>query len=93
MKTLLSDSDFTSDSSFRRAGRKSRFAEALLTTGAILFWLGALPFIAVVLALVKVSDTCIALVTGHAIRSNPLILRRGPARSSHSQVSPQTARA
>ncbi len=64
-----------------------------MAISAALFWVGTLAFIAVVLAVVKVSDTCIALVTGHSIRSNPLILRRGPARPSHTQASPQTVRA
>jgi len=89
MKTLLSDSD----SMFQHAGRESRLAEALLAIGATLFWLSALPFVAVFLALVKVWDTSIALVTGHAVRSNPLILRCGPARASHAHASAQAARA
>jgi hypothetical protein len=93
MKTMPSDSDISSNCRFHQGGGRWRFAEPVLAIGVALFWLVALPFGAALLALVKVWDTCIALLTGHAIRPNPLILRIGPAQSSAAESSPQAARA
>ncbi len=55
---------------------KALLVESLLVVAAGLFWLCALPMIAVALIAVKIWDTCVALVSGKMVRPNPLILRR-----------------
>ena len=69
--TILSDSALTSELS----GSKVFLLEPLLAVAAAAFWLVALPFAAVSLMAVRVWDAFVALVTGHALRPNPLILR------------------
>ncbi len=49
--------------------------EPLLVVGAALFWLVALPFVALSLMLVKIWDTLVALKMGTLAQANPLILR------------------
>jgi hypothetical protein len=58
---------------------KAVLLEPLLVLGVSLFWIVALPFVAVSLMLVKIWDTVVALSTGTAAQANPLILRHGGA--------------
>ena len=55
---------------------KAILLEPLLMVGVSVFWILALPFVAVSLMCVKIWDTVVALKSGTA---NPLILRRGGA--------------
>ena len=76
--TILSDSALTSELS----GSKVLLLEPVLAVAAAAFWLVALPFAAVSLMAVRVWDALVALVTGHALRPNPLILRQTPAKNA-----------
>jgi hypothetical protein len=57
---------------------KTAILEPLLITGAALFWVLALPVVAVSLMAVKIWEVLVALSLGNAVRHNPLILRQGP---------------
>ncbi len=81
MTTTVFHSSLTSESGFGVAELKNALIESLLTVGAVLFWIAALPFVAFSLMCVKVWDTLVALKSGAAIRPNPLILRRGLLKS------------
>lgn len=88
--TILSDSALTSELS----GSKVFLLEPLLAVAAAAFWLVALPFAAVSLMAVRVWDAFVALVTGHALRPNPLILQQTPAKNaSAAQASKHAAQA
>jgi hypothetical protein len=67
---------------FEISGLKALLIEPLFAAGAAAFWLCALPFVAVSLLAVKVWDVLVAVVTGHALRPNPLILRQGPVKTA-----------
>ena len=88
--TIFSDSAFTSE----LAGSKVLLLEPVLAVAVAAFWLVALPFAAVSLVAVRVWDASVALVTGRALRPNPLILRQTPVKNaSAAQASKQTAQA
>jgi len=55
--------------------------EPVLVVGAALFWLVALPFVALSLMLVKIWDTLVALKMGTLAQANPLILRSSAPRT------------
>ena len=76
--TIFSDSALTSELS----GAKTLLLEPVLTAAAAVFWLIALPFAAVSIMAVRIWDVLAALVTGRAIRPNPLILRQTSAKSA-----------
>lgn len=82
MTTTVFHPSLTSESSFGLVELKNALIESLLTVGAALFWIVALPFVAFSLMCVRVWDTLVALKSGAAIRPNPLILRRGLVKSS-----------
>lgn len=73
------------------SGPKVFLLEPLLTAGAAVFWLCALPFVAFSLMAVKIWDVLVALFMGHGLRPNPLILRRGPAKDASAEPRPQHA--
>jgi len=56
--------------------------EPLLVAGAALFWVLALPVVAMTLLAVRIWEVLVALSTGHAVRPNPLILRQGPIKGT-----------
>jgi hypothetical protein len=76
--SIFSDSVLTAELS----GVKALLIEPVLTAAAAVFWLIALPFAAVSIMAVRVWDALVALVTGHALRPNPLILRQTPAKTA-----------
>jgi hypothetical protein len=76
--TIFSDSALTSELS----ESKMLLLEPVLAIAAAAFWLVALPFAAVSLMAVKVWDALVALVKGHGLRPNPLILRQTPAKNA-----------
>ncbi len=76
--TIFSDSALSPELS----GAKALLIEPVLTAAAAVFWLIALPFAAVSIMAVRVWDGSVALVTGHALRPNPLILRQRPAKNA-----------
>jgi hypothetical protein len=78
--TNFSDSALASQS-FGFAELKTVLLEPALVLGSALFWVAALPFVAFFLMVVKIWDTMLALKSGAAVRPNPLILRRGLAKS------------
>lgn len=61
---------------------KAAVIEPLLVAGAALFWVLALPVVAMSLVAVKIWEVLVALSTGHAVRPNPLILRQGPIKAT-----------
>lgn len=78
MTTTFSDPAFAPQpSSFGFSELGTALLEPLLVVGASLFWLVALPFVALSLMCVKIWDTVAALRMGTAARANPLILRSG----------------
>lgn len=76
--TICSNSALTSEFS----GSKVLLLEPVLAVLVAAFWLVALPLAAVSLVAVRIWDALVALVTGHALRPNPLILRPTPAQAS-----------
>ena len=91
MITTFSDSALTPHS-FGFAEVKTALVEPVLVVGAALFWLAALPFVALSLMCVKIWDTLMALKSGAGVRPNPLILRPGLAKSGPTvRSSPRTA--
>ena len=81
MITTYSDSALTTQS-FGLSELKTTLLEPALVVGAALFWVAALPFVALSLMGVKIWDTLKALGSGSSVRPNPLILRTGLAKSS-----------
>ncbi len=81
MITTFANSSLT-QSWTETSGVKTLLVEPLLTAGAALFWLAAIPFVALSLVALKVWETLVGLISGNAGRANPLILRRGLAKSS-----------
>ena len=73
MTTTYSDSALAPRSSFGSSELRTLLIQPLLVVGVSTFWLVTLPFVAVSLLWVKVWDA----IACH--RTNPLILRRGPA--------------
>lgn len=68
---------------------KTALLEPVLVAGAAIFWLLALPVVAVWLMALKIWEVLVALSLGNAVRPNPLILRRGPLKGSATrQVAP-----
>lgn len=61
---------------------KAAVFEPLLVAGAALFWVLALPVVALSLLAVRIWEVLVALSTGHAVRPNPLILRQGPIKGT-----------
>jgi hypothetical protein len=61
------------------ADAKAILLEPVLIVGTAAFWLLALPFAAIGLMVMKVSETIVALVSGRTVRPNPLILRKRAA--------------
>ncbi|HEY3661805.1 MAG TPA: hypothetical protein VGL24_01485 [Chthoniobacterales bacterium] len=61
---------------------KTALLEPALVVGAAIFWVAALPFVALSLMAVKIWDTLKALGSGSSVRPNPLILRSGLAKGS-----------
>ena len=57
------------------------FVEPGLVLSAGLFWIAALPLVALSLLGVKMWDTLLALASGSSARPNPLILRLGLGRN------------
>ena len=90
MTTAFSDSTLTSQT-FGFAELKTVLVEPVLVIGAGLFWIVALPFVAIALMLAKIWDTLLALKSGAAVRPNPLILRRGLSKSGLAVRSPAQA--
>ncbi|MGI8891764.1 MAG: hypothetical protein ACR2G0_13415 [Chthoniobacterales bacterium] len=82
MITTYHDSVLSSDSSFGLAEWKTALVQPFLMVGAACFWIAALPFVAFSLMCVKIWDTLAAVVSGAGVRPNPLILRRGLARTT-----------
>jgi hypothetical protein len=80
MITTFSDSDLAPHS-FGFAEVRNALVEPALVLGAAFFWIVAIPFVAFSLMCVKIWDTLIALKSGAGVRPNPLILRRGLAKS------------
>jgi len=80
MTTTFSDSTLTPNS-FGFAEVKTALVEPALVVGAALFWVAALPCVALSLMCVKIWDTLMALKSGAGVRPNPLFLRRGLAKS------------
>ena len=70
---------------------KAAFLEPVLIAGAALFWVLALPVVAVSLMAVKIWEVLVALFMGQAVRPNPLILRHGPMRSITARQIQKTA--
>jgi uncharacterized membrane protein YqjE len=91
MITTYSDSAFATNS-LDLNELKSTSLEFALMAGAGLFWIAALPFVALSLMAVKIWDTLKALMSGAPLRPNPLILRRGLIRSGLTVRSRRTAR-
>jgi hypothetical protein len=60
---------------------RTALVEPALVVGAALFWVVVIPFVALSLMCVKIWDTLLALTSGAGVRPNPLILRRGLAKS------------
>lgn len=88
--TIFSDSALTRELS----EAKALLIEPVLATAVAVFWLIALPFAAVSIMAVRVWDGLVALVTGHALRLNPLILRQTPAKTARvAQASKHAAQA
>ncbi len=81
MITTYSDSALHTQS-FGLAELKTALVEPALIVGAAIFWVAALPFIALSLMAVKIWDTLKALGSGSSVRPNPLILRTWLAKSS-----------
>jgi len=65
-----------SESWIDRADAKSILLEPLLFVATGFFWLCALPFAAVAMLIVVVSQAIVALLSGRMVRPNPLILRK-----------------
>ena len=61
---------------------KAAVLEPLLVAGAALFWVLALPVVAISLVAVKIWEVMVALSLGNAVRPNPLILRQGPIKGT-----------
>jgi hypothetical protein len=85
MTTTFSDSALPPHS-FGFAEVRNALIEPVLVVGAALFWAVAIPFVALSLICVKIWDTLIALTSGAGVRPNPLILRRGLAKSGLTAV-------
>jgi hypothetical protein len=92
MIATYSDSALAPHLSFGSAELKAVFIEPFLVVGAALFWIGALPFVAVSLMGLKVWETLVALTSGKAVRPNPLILRRSVASNISGRSSAETAK-
>jgi hypothetical protein len=68
---------------------KAAVFEPVLVAGAALFWVLALPVVAVWLMALKIWEVLVALSLGHAVRPNPLILRHRPLKGgTPHQVAP-----
>lgn len=80
MITTYSDSTLTTQS-FGLSELKTALLEPALIVGAAIFWVAALPFVALSLMGIKIWDTLKALASGATVRPNPLILRTGLAKS------------
>ncbi len=81
MITTYSDSALHTQS-FGLTELKTALVEPALIVGAAIFWIAALPFVALSLMAVKIWDTLKALGSGSSVRPNPLILRTGLSKSS-----------
>ena len=90
MITTYSDSAFAVDS-LGLSELKNTVLEVALIGGAGVFWIAALPFVALSLMLVKIWDTVKAVASGAPVRPNPLILRRGLVRNGLTLRSRRTA--
>ena len=82
MIATYSDSALAPHHWFGSAELKAVFIEPLLTVGATLFWIVAIPFMAVPLVCLKIWDTAVALTSGRAVSSKSLFLRRRTARTT-----------
>ena len=92
MTTTFSDSALAPHS-FGLSELKAALLEPALIAAAAIFWVAALPFVALSLMFVKIWDTLKAIGSGATVRPNPLILRRGLAKSGPTVRSPRrTAR-
>jgi len=60
---------------------KIALLEPALVVSAVFFWIAALPFVVLSLGCVEIWDTLTALKSVPGVRSNPLILRHGLAKS------------
>ncbi|MEO5717790.1 MAG: hypothetical protein ABIR29_04370 [Chthoniobacterales bacterium] len=80
MITTYSDSALTPQAA-GLSELKTVLLEPALLVGAAIFWVAALPFVALSLMGVKIWDTLKALGSGATVRPNPLILRTGLAKS------------
>lgn len=76
MITTTAISALTSDAWAGFSNPKAALLEPLMIAGAALFWACILPTAALLLMVLKVWQTCVALVSGEMVRPNPLILRR-----------------
>ncbi len=92
MTATFADSFPINQSSTALATLKTVVVEPALIAAAAVFWVAALPFIAFSLMGVKIFDTVKGIASGNSGRPNPLILRRGLAKSTlTARHSPQTA--
>lgn len=80
MTSTFSDSALEPHS-FGLSELKTVLLEPALIAAAAIFWVAALPFVALSLMFVKIWDTLRAIGSGVSVRPNPLILRRGLAKS------------
>ena len=88
MTTTFSDT-VLAPHSFGLSELKNTLLEPALLAGAALFWVAALPFVALSLIFVKVWDTLEAIGSRASVGQNPLILRQ---RSLTARSSPEASR-
>jgi hypothetical protein len=79
--TTFSNSLLNTESSSGAWLAKALLLEPVLTAGAALFWLVALPFVALALMGFKVWETVAAVLSGRPLRPNPLMLRYAPVKA------------
>lgn len=75
MTTTFADS-VLAPHSFGLIELKNALLESALVAGAAVFWVAALPFVALSLVFVKVWDALEGIASGAKVRQNPLILRQ-----------------
>jgi len=79
--TTFSNSLVNTESSSGAWLTKALLLEPVLTAGAALFWLVALPFVALLLMGIRVRGTVAAVLSGRPLRPNPLMLRYAPVKA------------
>jgi hypothetical protein len=81
MKKTFSDFALTHES-LGFSELKIALVEPTLVVSAVIFWVAALPFVALSLRCVKFWDTLMAWKSAGSVRPNQLILRHGLAKSA-----------